>query len=283
MLCFSAAADIHYLPGDSASVPQGKIVAVEARVAMHDGRIGSGKGAEWSLIWDDVEVTLRLDFRTFLDGVDSPSVEVTCAGLTARSEGFDTYGGFNTLAVEWGADGKAKVLGGQRELKPLLVVDSLPRPSRTIMVKGSAPTEVADLIVETDPNDFDRLLTDYSPAELAQAQHWLYLDRENEPALALPGGSYLLAQVGNDLIYLSGARTNASQWRTGMLKGTLTPTGYDGYYRLQWYDATGRRLPDESYAQFDPAAKTMTLVFPALQSRLRFAAQNEKAASSPAR
>lgn len=129
---------------------------------------------------------------------------------------------------------------------------------------------MADLIIETDSNDFDRLMTDYTPEQLSGAIRWRYLDRENDPAVALPGGNYVLAQVGNDLVYMGGARINASLWRAGMLKGRLTPTGYVGYMRLQWYDATGRSLADESYAEMDSTAQTMTLVFPALQARLRF-------------
>jgi hypothetical protein len=126
-------------------------------------------------------------------------------------------------------------------------------------------------MVETNENALERLRTNYTADELAAAPRWQYLDRENDPKIALLGGRYELAQIGNDLIYLSGAKTNATHWHQGMLKGRLKPTGYVGYYHLEWFDATGRSIADDCYAQFDETSKTMTVNFPGLNASLRFA------------
>lgn len=267
-------AEVRYLSADNPQVPADEaIVAVEARVALPEARIGSGRQGAWSLCWGDTAaVTLAFDFRAYVDGIDEPTVTVSCAGRSAvASKGFDCNGGFNTLAVEWGSDGKVRVFGGERALAPLLELDSLPRPHGLLRVLSTVGTpDVADMMVETDPDDFGRLQSTYTDAQLDSATVWRLLDRENDPTIALPGGRYVLAQVGEDLVYLSGAQTNAAHWRRGMLKGRLTPTGYTGYYSLEWFDATGRRLADDCYAQFDSAASTLTLTFPALQASLRF-------------
>ena len=80
-----------------------------------------------------------------------------------------------------------------------------------------------------------------------------------------------MAWVADDLIYMAGAQTNETRWKQGMLKGRLTPTGYVGYYHLEWYDATGRLLAEDCYAEYDEKSKTMTFVFPSLNASLRFA------------
>lgn len=275
----TATGRVHYLPVENPRIPEeGRVVAVEARVALPEARIGSAKRAGWSLNWgDSVSVVLEFDFSTFVDGVDEPRIIVSCSGLTAElTKGFDCSGGFNTLAVEWGGDGRARVLGGERALTELLELDSLACPSGgelTVTPIAGGHPDIADLMVETDENDFSRLMTDYGDDELTGACLWTYLDRENDPAVARIGGRYLLAQVGDDLVYIGGAQTNAPHWRKGMLKGRLTATPYSGYYHLDWFDATGRRLADDCYAEFSADGVTMTLCFPALDAKMRFSSR----------
>jgi len=121
---------------------------------------------------------------------------------------------------------------------------------------------------------------------------WRYLDRENDPRTATPGGAYILATVRNDsipsadifgnprlvsgydIIYLSGAVTHSGMWRPGMLKGRMLPTGLTGCYDLQWYDAACDPVHDpdnDNNADFsDTPAPVLTFNFPLLQARLRF-------------
>lgn len=266
-------AELFYLRPEGDKAPRGRIAAVEARASVADGKIGSPRKASWAICWQGVEVGLAFDFGNYLDGIDEPEVKVSCNGRTAFiGKGMNCAGGFNTLAVEWADDGTATVLAGERALRPVMTFDSLPQPADSVRLTGTKLT--ADcLIAETDDRDFSRLMTAHGADELQGAPRWRYLDRDSDPKLALAGGAYELALIGNELIYIGGAVTNADLWKPGMLKGRLTPTGYDGYFRLEWVDATGRTLNDESYATFDSAAKTMKLTFPGLQTTLRFTSQ----------
>lgn len=269
----------HYLAEAGGSVPaDSRVTAVEARVSVADGRVGGQKAGWWAIRWDDTEaVRVTFDFRNFVDGIDEPAVTVTAAGQSVSlNEGINCSGGYNTVAVEWNPDGYATVLVGERELIPAVRIPDLAPPAGSVSIVGSGPT-VESLIVETDDRDFSRLQTALTDEELAEAEMWRYLDRESDPRVAIPGGEYRLAMVpsrsvsgGYDLIYMEGARTNGAYWKRGMRKGTLTPTGYVGYYRLSWVDATGRTLPDESSAELDATARTMRLNFPSLRASLRF-------------
>lgn len=272
----SASARLTYLPKQGGTVPEERVVAVEARAAMPKVRVNSGHAGSWTIAWKGGAVTLSLDFRQWLDGVDSPSVTVECRGQKATARrGFNSDGGFNSLAVEWNRNGSANILGGDRDLENLLTVEGLPLPADSVWIEASGDVDIELLVVETDDNDFSRLMTGYTPDEIAAAPKIRYLDRANDAELALPGGEYVLAQIptddgGYDLVYVSGAVTNAQYWLPGMLKGHMTPTGYVGYWRLRWYDAVGRRLSDDNYATADAEQHTISFIFPHLDSSMRF-------------
>lgn len=251
------------------------VKAVEARVALPAARLGATKPAGWSLEWPSGAVSIMFNNVGFIDGVDCPKVTVTCAGQSVEIEDwFDYSGGFNTLAVEWAPDGSATVLGGADKLRVLLQVDGLVKPTDSLGVTASGSYDILDLIVETEPDNFERLHTaGLPPCQLENVAHWVYLDRDNDPAVARSGGAYELAAVptdsGFDLIYVSGAVTNASFWQPGMLKGRLLSTGFRDYYKLEWFDASARRIAEECYAQTE-GGKILKLVFPALRASLRF-------------
>lgn len=274
-LALTARGELHYFTAGRASVPAGEVKAVEIRAANAGARTGSARCAGWGVSWPGADLTLTFDFRDYVDGVSEPLA--TLGYLPARQtsvKGLDTSGGFNTMAIEWNADSTVTILLGQRALKPAIQLDSLPKPTgeiRVYPIGTPAGLTLQDFIIETNDNAFERLATGYTPAQLAAAPRWHYLDRENDPLIALPGGQYTLAQIGNDLIYIGGAITNSRHWKSGMLKGRLHPTGFDGYYRLEWIDATGRLLHGENYAETDPATGTLRLTFPALSASLRFA------------
>lgn len=254
-------AEVHYFSSDSVSVNLlSGICAVEARAENQKG--------EWLLTWPGVEISVNTVVSNFVDGIDEPLAIIRCNSKEVKVKGLDSFGGYNTVAVEWNVTGGCSILCGADLLKPIMQFDSLPKPKDYIRVVDAK--SVAYIVIETNPDDFARLVTDYSEQELAETKIWRYLDRESDPKIALPGGHYILGQIGNDLIYIAGAQINAAHWHKGMLKGRMTPTGYVGYYRLQWYDATGRTLHDESFVQFDDATSTMTITFPELQASLRF-------------
>lgn len=269
LAAFALHSEVFYFTSDSVAVPGGEITAVEVRAANASSKIGGSKNSGWQLSWTGFTAVLRFDFRNFVDGISDSYATIECNGSSARiKKGINTAGEFNTIAVEWRPDGSAAVLVGEHDLKAVLSLP-LPKPQEAIRIAGiNGDVIIQDVIVETNANAFDRLQL-YSEAETADALRWEYLDRTNDPKMAIIGGKYTLAQIGEDLIYVGGAVTNASHWRPGMLKGHLTPTGFDGYYKLQWYDATGRKMPGENFAEHDVSLGVLKLTFPELGATIR--------------
>lgn len=278
LAALTGSAEVCYFSADRAAVPAGEIRALEVRAAHSDARAGSARVSGWTVSWPGADVCLRFDFTSYLDGVSESAATVQCRGERRRiTKGLNLSGGFNTLEIEWSDDSTATISAGEFGLREVMTLAGIPRPTDTVSISaiGAPELTIQDFIIETNPNAFARLHTGLLPEELAEARQWSYIDRENDPLTAIVGGEYQLALVGNDLIYIGGARINADKWQTGMLKGSLTPTGFKGYYKLTWFDATGRRLPGENFAETDSAQGTMRLTFPDLGASIRFAAVHD--------
>ncbi|MDE6513014.1 MAG: hypothetical protein K2L05_02375 [Muribaculaceae bacterium] len=258
-------AEVRYFNAADAPVPVGEVVAVEARAAAGNGRFG-----QWQLTWPGAEISFAFSSLNSVDGVDHPKATLTVNGSEfVCPDGVDTSGEPNSIAIEW-ADSLATILIGHRTLKAAATL-ALPHPTDTVRVSSSAkPFDLIDMIIETNPNSFRRLVSDLSAEQLAQGKRWEYLDRETDPKTATSGGQYILSQIGNDLYYLDGALTNRDSWAPGMLKGRLTPTNFKGYFKLSWFDATGRELSGENYAEINEDLGIMKLTFPALGASMRF-------------
>ena len=145
---------------------------------------------------------------------------------------------------------------------------------------------VDEMMAETEPDPYVMLQTEWT-AEKIVAEfdrpdgiwpgslegQWVYLDRDTDTDKALPGGEYRLAIVrsgsGYDILYMEGARTCASEWKCGMLKGRLMPTAFDGHFLLEWYDAEGYPAGRENYATLENPS-LLSMSFPLLDSMLRF-------------
>lgn len=102
-----------------------------------------------------------------------------------------------------------------------------------------------------------------------------YLDRENDPRMAEPGGFYTLAIVPETdgsfrIIYVSGAKVNSQRWKTGMTKGRLIPTEFTGHYDMQWIDSDGIPMTSELSASFLSADGILELNFPLYNTRMRY-------------
>lgn len=274
MASISGRCEVCYFSVDSVvELPRGEIIAVEVRAAQPSARVANRNVSSWSINWQGVCIELIFDFRNFVDGVSTPSVTINCNGTsTPVMNRLNSSGQFNSIAIEWQSDGRVHVLAGEHNLSEVLVLASLAKPKGFLSIGGS-PT-IQDIIIETNDNDFSKLYTEYTPEQLEDAPCWRYLDRKNDPKTAIIGGDYYLAQIGNDLIYLFGAKTNASHWQTGMLKGRLIPTGYVGYYKLEWIDATGHFLPGENFAELNSDDSTLTLTFPTLNASIRLSGIN---------
>lgn len=259
-----AHAEVCYFDAPRARVPAGEVRAVEVRASA-----GKNNG-RWRVCWPGVELQMTLGSGAYVDGVDRLSGNLEVNGKKFPIKDIVDPGAANTLAIEWGTDSIARFLVGNHELH---AVGSLPvdRPEGEVTVEGlTMPFDLIDLIIETNPDSFRRLVTDHNKHEIDAGRMWTFLDREGDSRLAVVGGQYVLSQVGLELIYVGGAKTNPNDWKFGMVKGRLVPTGFDGYYKLQWFDATGRELSGENYAEVDSDLGTLKLTFPQLKTSVRF-------------
>ncbi len=265
LVAVQATAEVRYFKGSRAPVPEGEVVAFEARASA--GNLRSG---QWQIRWPGASIIFSFSGAGAVDGIDRPAATISVNGKDfACPDGVDTAGGANTIAIEW-ADSVATILVGHRTLQAAATL-SLPYPTDTVRVSSESKNfDLIDLIIETNPNAFGRLVSGLSAEQLAGGRQWKYLDRETDPKTATAGGQYALSQIGNELYYLSGALTNRNSWKPGMLKARLTPTNFAGYYKLSWIDATGRELTGENYAEINNDLGILKLTFPALGATVRF-------------
>ncbi|MDE6266412.1 MAG: hypothetical protein K2M07_03570 [Muribaculaceae bacterium] len=102
-----------------------------------------------------------------------------------------------------------------------------------------------------------------------------YFDRDNDPALALPGGDYSIAVVPVDgsedyaIVYLDSATVNPALWQRGMVKGIMSPTNFERQYSLRWIDAEFHDINAEQYAMLMDGG-LLQMTFPLYKSKLRF-------------
>jgi hypothetical protein len=272
-----------------------RVTALEARVAMSDAKVGSRRKQQWHLTWgsdSSCMVGLTFDFRNYLDGVSTTaavaSLEVN--GLSYKiSKDVDLSGGFNSVAIEWNdRDGDVATISvGNKILQEIAEVQlSRPVGEERIRILGnpqSTKVDVCELILETTVVPEQKLATDWDENSLMEhfasdycapiEGVWDYMDRENEPRIAQPGGRYRVGIVANgsggyDIIYMDGAKVNSDKWHCGMLKGRLQPTIFTGQYRLEWYDATFEPISTDTYAELSQSA-LLTLQFPTLSASIR--------------
>jgi hypothetical protein len=270
-------------------------IAMETRCAMPSADIRRHRHVWWSMLWDDVGgecgVTVDFDMGEMLEGVDAPAAIVSLwrggemLSSAVVSSGFDFSGRWNSVSVEWSA-GRMNVYVGDRLLAGCLSVE-MPQPRcRRFGVTASDKVHVDEMMAETEPDPYVMLQTEWT-AEKIVAEfdrpdgiwpgslegQWVYLDRDTDTDKALPGGEYRLAIVrsgsGYDILYMEGARTCASEWKCGMLKGRLMPTAFDGHFLLEWYDAEGYPAGRENYATLENPS-LLSMSFPLLDSMLRF-------------
>lgn len=149
--------------------------------------------------------------------------------------------------------------GGEADVALLVsevMTDALPRRYRDIM-----DPEILDSISRKPPQPG-------SPEGV-----WKALDRDTDSRRALAGGRYRLLITENgdgfDIVYLGGAEVADDEWAPGMLRGRLTPTGFEGHYDLEWVDARHNLINSDAYCQMENDM-IISLQFPLLKSVLRF-------------
>lgn len=108
------------------------------------------------------------------------------------------------------------------------------------------------------------------------------LDKSLDESLLRLGGDYRLWMVrsgdGYDLVYLDGATVNADNWKAGMTKAHLSPSGIEGVWNVDWTDSMFQHLSNDIKAQTD-ANGTLLIQFPYQNSTLRLHHSTPEAAS----
>lgn len=274
------------------------MMTVEARAAFDKVRERDGlSDASWgiTLATDsgaDYIVALTPGNSDFGSAFDEPFMQVMVSRndsviLTRRfTRGFSTVkGGFNTLTVEIDiVAGQMNIFGGSRELELVgpVPIEEIPSPG----LFSSVPLTVSTMMVETATDPVAAAITPWTLEEidsyLSQSPtdpvegYWEYLDRENDPDYAIPGGRYTLAIVASgdipgayDILYVSGAQKMAGLWSPGMLKGRLLPTQFIDHYDLRWTDASFTPVTRDIHASITQKA-ILTLNFPLYKTVLRF-------------
>lgn len=202
------------------------------------------------------------------------------------TKGVDTNGGENSLAVEI-TQTEVRLLAGHKTLNEIYSApsDSPHDPDAAVGFQLSGHVSLSMIVTEQEPDPKPNVATgwdaekinDYFAEGHRQAPEglWKYLDRNNDPAYARPGGFYRLAIIRRpaspdfDIIYMDGAETASDSWQTGMLKGRLSPTAFSGHYDLQWFDSSMNIVDAECSATIESPA-IIRFDFPLLKSSMRF-------------
>lgn len=103
-----------------------------------------------------------------------------------------------------------------------------------------------------------------------------YLDRENDPRIASPGGKYNIAVVPTeekgkyDVLYINNALTFSHIWKLGMRKAILTKTIFVNHFDVEWYDSKQTYMNDEISATLTLENTVLEFNFPVYKAKIRF-------------
>lgn len=201
------------------------------------------------------------------------------------TDGVDMHSELNTFAVNVNGN-QVAVMAGKKSLSLVssMSLTSHPRPVQTGLYVGAGAKVAVERTVlthEDSPKQSPVIISSWTPESLEQhfavsddpiEGFWQYQDRDMEDKWLRLGGRYTLALVasqdGYDIIYVNGAQVNASQWQTGMVKGHISKTIFDGHYDLSWIDAMLDVISQDAYATLENGV-LITLHFPIYKSQFR--------------
>lgn len=219
-----------------------------------------------SLLPDGKRLSL-LDYYLTKDANIAGGVNCLIAEIVKGKAGFYIGGNKMTFAGEipfGGGFSKAELTVNTRMDVRRFEVKEAPNPANALMTPWTVETLLERFAVTNDPVE----------------RFWSFLDRDNDPKWAIPGGRYELAIVRNgdvyDIIYLSGATVEGRSWHTGMKKGTLTPTIFADHYQLSWTDSRFQTDYPECSADLSTSNTILTLNFPLHHSQIRFSRKRLK-------
>lgn len=280
------------------------IVDVTASVKSNRQVQGIGK-ASWGVTWNDSTgnpYLLKLLWgNTDLGGMNDERfmlvrfmIADTIVEEQRLTEGIDLHKGPNTIKLSIGDDGEMRWNIGSTALAltGTYFLTSMPVDSTLRIFAEGSDIEVNRSVVTLLPVSPMASMTPFksyddfpSPRNrsLSPQGVWTFLDRDNDPRWARPGGRYTLGIAPStddeetwEIIYLEGAVTNASRWKPGMKKGRMLPTPFVRHYHLEWIDALFDSLDrsQECSATMSDDGEILTLSFPLDHSTMRFYRQN---------
>ena len=220
---------------------------------------------------------LRLTVSRTCDGIDSVlHTSVIQRGLDPSSDDY-------SLKLLANRHGMSVVVGQRKELWRQDLSATLPASGdmiwlcdseaalvrRSLAVEAAEPASYSRFASLSELDAYLRLSSDVNEG------YWIYFDRETDLRMFSVGGDYRLATVraadgrGYEIVYLGGARSNASAWVPMQIKGYLRPTGFIGHFDLEWIDAAGVIHKRETSADITDGA-SLTLFFPMYKSKVRY-------------
>ncbi|MCM1076849.1 MAG: hypothetical protein NC411_05770 [Bacteroides sp.] len=239
---------------------------------------------------DTLRLTLRHGNTAFGDILDRrQSILSLCNGSEILAEkdvsAFETSSGtYNTLRVTIDRQtGTLLVSGGGKRAEDIFSfsIDGSSLPDGfSVWSRGHLTLSSLSVEDSLSPEQafstewtHDRLTEYLSDSSDPNEGYWQFLDRENDPRYARPGGRYMLATVksddGYDIIYVDGADIRRDQWKPMMLKGHLGSTIFLDHYDLRWIDSTFDMIDRDIHASITDGS-ILTLSFPLLKTTLRF-------------
>lgn len=267
---------------------------IETRCALAGNK--EGKEKAWSLSYkcdggDSVRIVLKWGNTAYATDYDVRYLRISAynrdslLATTDITRDVDLLSGYNSLGV-YVRNRRASIYVGNRTLKHVLDISVSGNPQGEAIVSCDDRLLIQRAHVHSVIDNKMTVVTEWTLEKLKDyirlsddplEAFWSYLDRENDPSLAVLGGRYVLASIksegGYDLLYVDGAKTNAHRWKAGMLKGHMLSTVFGNNYDLLWYDAMIEPMTaeDELNAAISDDGMILTLSFPLLGSRLRFA------------
>lgn len=303
------------LPGNETVVPSDASAMeqeVEVAASMPENRNGSAAAAQWILSGlaadgaDRFNITVSWGNEGIDEAFSRRYLQVVADTVAADGrrmavfcnkiyDDVDLYRGANVLTLVV-RDGVAAVwVGNDHQRDAGSFRCSAPSAFR---LHAHGPLEVDYFVSAWEGNPAVDLQTGLSMDEIRQLSHgatgvvgvWEFLDRDTDSGWAEPGGMYRLAVVphidaGNceykgvqpvyDVIYLGGAKVEASHWMPGMVKARLYATQFENHYDVVWFDARMEWMGAEVSADFI-SSDILAFHFPLHKSHMRFARERNK-------
>lgn len=239
----------------------------------------------WGIVMKNGDEETTISFNTIDNRTDetysSPRVEVTVksggkeAAHKTLTSGFDLYDGANSFQLS--AEGAVwRLSAGNREYKEIAAGELTSKlDSIGFVVMPGGEIKVENVVIQlTGIGDIKFSGTDLSHFDVTDdlEGEWGIFDMNIDEKMLKTGGEYRLAikkskdKEGYDIIYLSGAVTNAAKWNPGMIKGYISPMPFDSVYDIEWIGASGKTLKG---IKAQKEGDILTLQFPDHASTLR--------------